>query len=116
MTLRQLHPSTRQEMVLTDELRDKAIAIWDESFPKIGFLQDRHRLAAGTPGLALSVLVFPQSGPDKPLLRFIFTNMGNSQCCDLDYENPDWGRLRTWIRDLRERLDDTIKDMQSWNA
>jgi hypothetical protein len=114
VTLRPLQPKIFSSMTLTDEMRDQVISIWDESFPKIGFIQEGDSMLAGTPGRSLVLSVFLQSGPSKPLLRFIFYNQGNPQFCDLEYCVPDWKRLRNWVRDLRERLDNTIVDMRLW--
>lgn len=83
MTLRSLQPMTFREINLTDELRDRVITIWDEFFPKIGFRQEGPQLSAGTPGGALTLSVFLQSGPDKAYIRFIFSNQGNPQFKDI---------------------------------
>ena len=114
MTLRRLHPMTLQEVTLSDEMRDRVISIWDSAFPKIGFIQTGSRLDAVTVGGMLKVEVFLQFGPDQDSLRFIFRHMGNAQFKDLVLGNPDWAALERWVTELRERTDNTIKDMQTW--
>ena len=115
MTLRCVHPRTLEPVALTDEMRDQIVAIWDESFPKIGFVQsDPTSLVAATEGRALTLEVFLQFGPDQDYLRFIFRNQGNAQFCDLVLGSPDWDRLRSWVMDLRERVRNTAEDMKSW--